>query len=570
MRPGKGLVALYVECLKKSWEAHLKVEPQDGFISMGALEGFIAPSEKTYTLTNTGIEPLGWSVGLSAPWITALPASGTLAAGESAGLTVSFKREELSLLLEGEHRGEIAFSNLTNSSGNTSRGVMLTLTAGPLRAGSISQYGITWTFDKPYRVGRFVNGDWWMVPDEAKGTVTVVSVEPAPSGMGASARNGSMRNPMGALSQSYDGRAERYTELSKVVFPLQLAPWDSLMSSISRPDDDGIRSDVWNRPTSLSRVKLLTMAVLTCMPHDSTDLSYKFRPPYSHPFSGGPADKPLYDARNINWSLLPSIAPSPGYPSMAAGIRGFQRVCPMHASAWLGEQIRPVENCGGYYSSQHSAESRYALLMFSDPAIVGDRTELVRNFIQFGIDTLYALRSYDPQDSTRNDRVISKWPMVFAGLMLNDPDMRNIPSQAYIKTEETSYGPGWTGADVIRGEHELLHYTSWCAYQTGGSGFKAETYRRQTHSWNWVGTALAARLMNAEAAWDHPAFFDYVDRWMLFGKYANDDANYGEVNALAAANPCGDNPPLTGIGYRQGIVPGEAWVKSMWDQYRSS
>jgi hypothetical protein len=29
-----------------------------------------------------------------------------------------------------------------------------------------------------------------------------------------------------------------------------------------------------------------------------------------------------------------------------------------------------------------------------------------------------------------------------------------------------------------------------------------------------VGEALAARILHAEELWDHPAFFDYVDRWM--------------------------------------------------------
>src|SRR5689334_7745850 len=33
---------------------------------------------------------------------------------------------------------------------------------------SLSQYGITWTFDRPVRTGQFVNGDWYVV-----GPVTV-------------------------------------------------------------------------------------------------------------------------------------------------------------------------------------------------------------------------------------------------------------------------------------------------------------------------------------------------------------------------------------------------------------
>ena len=32
----------------------------------------------------------------------------------------------------------------------------------PLRE-SVSQYGITWTFARPARVGQFINGDWYVV-----------------------------------------------------------------------------------------------------------------------------------------------------------------------------------------------------------------------------------------------------------------------------------------------------------------------------------------------------------------------------------------------------------------------
>jgi hypothetical protein len=32
----------------------------------------------------------------------------------------------------------------------------------PNVARQVSQYGITWTFDRPCIVGRFVSGDWWV------------------------------------------------------------------------------------------------------------------------------------------------------------------------------------------------------------------------------------------------------------------------------------------------------------------------------------------------------------------------------------------------------------------------
>ena len=40
---------------------------------------------------------------------------------------------------------------------------------------SVSQWGVTWTFDKPARIGQFVNGDFYVV-----GPVAVVKINPAP------------------------------------------------------------------------------------------------------------------------------------------------------------------------------------------------------------------------------------------------------------------------------------------------------------------------------------------------------------------------------------------------------
>ncbi|MCY2995291.1 MAG: hypothetical protein NTY19_46630 [Planctomycetota bacterium] len=38
----------------------------------------------------------------------------------------------------------------------------------------------------------------------------------------------------------------------------------------------------------------------------------------------------------------------------------------------------------------------------------------------------------------------------------------------------------------------------------------------------WVGEALAARLTGMVDCWNHPAFFDYVDRWWDEEQQAND------------------------------------------------
>ena len=55
----------------------------------------------------------------------------------------------------------------------------------------ISQFGITWTFDGKVPVGKFVNGDYYVVGD-----VTVVSITPKPE----NGRNGSVLGGDGGRS----------------------------------------------------------------------------------------------------------------------------------------------------------------------------------------------------------------------------------------------------------------------------------------------------------------------------------------------------------------------------------
>ena len=43
------------------------------------------------------------------------------------------------------------------------------------RLKSVSQYGITWTFEQPAPVGQFINGDFYVV-----GPVTIANVGPRP------------------------------------------------------------------------------------------------------------------------------------------------------------------------------------------------------------------------------------------------------------------------------------------------------------------------------------------------------------------------------------------------------
>ena len=84
----------------------------------------------------------------------------------------------------------------------------------------ISQYGVTWKFDKPYPAGQFVTGDWWVI-----GPAIVTSVTPAPE----DEMNGSVVNPKAGIKQGYDKRLAKFDPSIRCSFPYQLQPDQSLV-----------------------------------------------------------------------------------------------------------------------------------------------------------------------------------------------------------------------------------------------------------------------------------------------------------------------------------------------------
>lgn len=66
---------------------------------------------------------------------------------------------------------------------------------------SVTQFGITWTFDSAYEVGRSANGDFWVV-----GPVAVIEITPGSTSVNGRMTNGSMANPLpsGGSRQGYD------------------------------------------------------------------------------------------------------------------------------------------------------------------------------------------------------------------------------------------------------------------------------------------------------------------------------------------------------------------------------
>ncbi|MDD2380750.1 MAG: hypothetical protein PHV35_03540 [Mariniphaga sp.] len=391
----------------------------------------------------------------------------------------------------------------------------------------VSQYGITWTFDKPAVTGQFITGDWWVV-----GPVKIIKITPAPGPLVAdentpirlnhwgdtslkldsTMRNGSMIVLRAGSTQGYDSRNQSYRKSDSVVLPLELAPNLSLISSISNTTlpVDNFCKNIMTESEKKSRVTLKASAVLTCL--DQIPPSDAFRPPYVG------TEKPLFRAGAVRWDLLPALEPAGKVPSWEEVDRYLQRPWIDHLRSWEQQELVPNEN-GPNYGREHARVISIASVMLLMDVPKEKKEKLTIGLIQRGID-LYGLAwagmSWNEGGGHSSGR---KWPILFAGLMLDYPGLIELPETAFFQEDtQTYYGKGWFGQTALwqiiqhhgkRDTYEEKPPEQWEKWDKTSEG-----YRTCCNAVAWVGTALAARYMKAIGMWKHDAFFDYVDRWM--------------------------------------------------------
>ena len=409
---------------------------------------------------------------------------------------------------------------------------------------SVSQYGITWTFDRPTRAGRFVNGDSYVV-----GPATVEAIDPKPLHGSqipkyqldrhdkgrpeeTRVRNGFMINPPAQMKVAYDSGVRNYFDASLVQrLPAELTPGDSLVSTISMPKGLKLRAPLWHnieRGVDDSS-PIRTAAVLTCVakpqPVDA------FRPGFCD------RQQKIHLSRNLKRELLPTVAAVKGMPALDRFVRFTRR--PWVGTCFFGFE-EPVENMPQYGRDYGRVVGISALLLCTDLKPV-QKEPLLVNYVQVGIDLGSMIRAGHPGfDAHGGHGSGRKLPIVFAGLLLDDPELAHIneafPKARFGEDEQTAYGDCWTGAKVVFTGHSAIDTATgvarsrgnnWGPYehippaQWGPGQNTSESYRRCCTAVGWVAQALTLRLMKAERAWNHDAFFDYIDRWMF-----EDDADF--------------------------------------------
>jgi hypothetical protein len=455
---------------------------------------------------------------------------------------------------------------------------------------SVSEFGVTWTFDSAARVGRFVNGDWYVV-----GPVTIVKIDPAPrygpavadgeldarekASVAERCRNGSMLNSPGRQEVAWDsGVLNYYQPALRARLPISMKPGDSLASSISLRAGEKVvyayHPGTVRGVDDNSPVK--TVAVLTCvaapLPADA------FRPSYcGH-------DPEIFLARDLQRDLLPHFQQPAGAPDPAKFAENLSR--PWCDAGFFSFDV-PQDSMPNYAQAYAQLLGDAVLLACCDGTKPEDRERLLIEVVQIGIDHYGLIRNGHPGWNAHGGHGSGrKFPIVFAGAMLGDEEMANInksfPNAKFGEDEQTAYGDCWTGAKVVFTGHSGIDevtgigrdfvraHNPWGPYEHLPPSkwvpeeFRSDAYRRANTSTCFVAEALALRALKLEKDWDHDAFFDYVDRWM----FENDTIARVEI-----AKYC--KPPYSADDYlnddkdwfHEGYAD-QPWVRWLWTRYR--
>lgn len=406
------------------------------------------------------------------------------------------------------------------------------------KAKALQQFEITWHFDDYYSVGHFANGDFWVV-----GPIKIVAIDPQSVSVDGHVKNGSMVNPSPRDKFiGYDNTicyiTIPYDEAKNVAFnlsperPLALATHSSLVSSVSEEKP-------FQRP-QLKRAAILTV-LASAAPAGS------FRPPYCG------TDKTVkFNKSMLNYSLLKRLSPVSKTPTLEAVADYFAAPWLDHFPGWRNDYLHPSLNMPNYGREIHGQIGVGALMLHLDFEPEQKETLLCR-FVQLGID-FYGivadggLAAWIGEGGVAGGR---KWPILFAGLMLNDLDMKGIGQKSGDYLYENGYGPSHCPPDYIHfGEDDQTFYISQFDVDiTNSDAFAPDARDTEkipytasdigTPEWGiahstkpevsnkWLptkyrgvagppfnGTALAALLTpGGKTLWNHNAYFDYTDRY---------------------------------------------------------
>lgn len=395
-------------------------------------------------------------------------------------------------------------------------------------ARSVSQHGITWYFADERPVGRYANGDWWVL-----GPVTITEITPRSENQGGRVINGTSLSPVGG-QQGFDSFSAEMDYRSEMNVAPSIRGRDLVVS-----EDSVVSSISLEAPNSNGRPVLSDLAILTVV--SERPPSGAFRPsPYRA------ENLHSWQEQDLDYSILQSLPFMSNTPDIRQRSEEALRFWTEQAAGDWQQRTVQARNNMPVYGREIQQRSGEMLLLLHLDFSNEEKRDLFVGLVQMGLDIFARYQEGGSWMSNGGHNNGRKMPMLLAGLALNDEEIISVArrdaddpdrfsddgqtfivSQADIDRNHRDGRGGYTAAHLGMPEWGIRHATdptrdglSWgVPYRWIGAGF--------------IGHALAARLtVGAKEAWGWPAYFEYADRY--YEKESGSDANWpvGAVNGI--------------------------------------
>ncbi len=426
-------------------------------------------------------------------------------------------------------------------------------------ASSVSQYGITWTFDSAKPVGQFANGDYWVA-----GPVTITSMSPAYDA--ANKLNGWQVNPTQTSSQGFDGLAYDFNAALIPSLPYNAVGGQSIVKAVSV---GAPRSNCMSDGSCVQKAAVLT--VLGSVPANNG--STVFRPPYFG------TNKSQFTTSNVDTAMgtLPRLSSTAAIDAklqtLAAAFDSIKRVPLVHNDSWSGTSIKPRDSFGGMVKpygpgvSNINADAALRMLIAKPGDSEAERRQIAVALAQYGVDIYGMISGGAHFVSDGGNNLGYRLPMSFAGLMLNNQTIKDaITNSARNDFSET--GSVWPsvrpGSPALWGQlrgDESAYWNALAAQNDSsnirdpygyidGGGDPGNTYQSCCTTSALKASAMIVHLVpGLQAVYNNDAQLEYVERWVTFGAWTQPDP-CAPVSQGGGPNPsrpgeCKLDPDLT-------------------------
>lgn len=433
---------------------------------------------------------------------------------------------------------------------------------------SVTQRGITWTFDKEYKVGQFANGDYWVL-----GPVTITAISPDFDGK----NNGWEVNPV--VKGGHGFQAGRGFDASLV----PALPWTS-KGTVSV-----VKTTAAKKPgQSIIQGAAVLTVVEEVPPEDGAAV---FRPPYVG------SEKPYYRVADLKTDLLPTYEPVASMPTLESVAKRFSTLQMDHKTGVVGRSMRPQDNMMDYQPKNTPAQNEAVLRLMMNDTIEAKMPALIA-YVQFGIDKIHMIYLGHTWPDGGGHQPGHYVVTAFAAVMLDIEKAKQVLRQAEFFHGSRWFYRGKDGLVLWGGPGTEEGYWRYVMTQDGNRSIRDpyghidggkvsqgayQVITSQSHKGEILATHLMPALKDAWNMKEWQMMKEYTDRWVAVGQWAAPDpvAPFdGDVkNYKVTFGPDPQNPGMAiqGSGrfpeshgkHKDAGQYRSPYVAAMWDAYRA-